>query len=98
MITWSGHGYLVAVITYGISLLTEVVTESAFADEQYYQREAWPLALALFAAGSVLLPIGRRLNSADGYGRHSLFFLPVQWWGPILLMAALVVFIQRSVF
>ena len=110
MIIWSGHGYLVAVFVFGASLLMELATESAFNDDNFYQREAWPLALALVIAGVLSFMIGRNLNSAGerrlvdpetneevvvATGNHSLFFLRMHWWGPILFVIAVIVFIQR---
>ena len=73
MVIWSGHGYLVAVAVFGMSLLMELATERAFHDDNYYQREWWPLFTALALAACIscdmrlitarLLP--RRNNSAS---------------------------------
>ena len=112
MIVWSGHGYLVAVFVFVASLLMELGTESVFNDDNYYQREAWPLALALVTAGILSFLIGVKLNSAGerrlvdpetneevvvASGNHSLFFLKMHWWGPILFVIAVIVFVQRIV-
>ena len=109
MIIWSGHGYLVAVLVFVVSLLMELGTESAFGDEAFYQREAWPLASALLIAGALSFAIGLALNrerirvdpiTLDEFvvppGNHSLFFIKMQWWGPILLVISVIVFVQRS--
>jgi hypothetical protein len=110
MIIWSGHGYLVAIFVFGASLLMEFGTEAAFNDKNFYQREAWPLALALIIAGALSFFIGLKLNSSGqrrlldpetneevvvATGNHSLFFLKMHWWGPILFVVAVIVFVQR---
>ncbi len=110
MIIWSGHGYLVAVFVFGASFLMELATESAFKDDNFYQREAWPLALALAIAGVLCFLIGIKLNTGGdrrlidpetneefvvATENHSLFFLKMQWWGPFLFIIAVIVFIQR---
>ena len=112
MIIWSGHGYLVAVFVFGASFLMELATESAFNDDNFYQRESWPMALALTIAGVLCFLIGLKLNSAGERrlvdpetneevvvtaGSHSLFFLKMHWWGPILFVIAVIVLVQRMV-
>lgn len=110
MITWTGHGYLVAVFVFGTSFLMEWATESAFNDDNFYQRESWPLALALVIAGLLSFFVGQRLNTAGervlvdpeteeqisvSTANHTLFFLKMHWWGPILFGIAAIVLAQR---
>jgi hypothetical protein len=112
MIVWSGHGYLVAVAVFVLSLGMEVATEAHFQDDSYYQREGWPLALALILAGIFSLELGRRLNRPGGRvlidretgaevhttpgNHHRLFFIPMQYWGPILFIGGLAVWVARA--
>ena len=65
MIIWSGHGYLVAVFVFGISLLMELSTESVFNDDDFYQREAWPFPLAMVIAAALCFLVGSWLKGAD---------------------------------
>ena len=112
MIIWSGHGYLVAVFVFGVSLLMELGVESATGDDGFYQREAWPFALALAIAGVLCLLVGRKLNAIGARrliapetneevlihaGNHTLFFLKMHWWCPILFLMAVIVVVQRLV-
>jgi hypothetical protein len=112
MIIWSGHGYLVAVFVFGVSLLMELGTESAFNDDDFYQREAWPFPLALIIASAMCFIVGRSLKTAgdrrlidpETYEEvvvsskdHTLFFVKVHWWGPILFVIAVVFFVQRII-
>jgi hypothetical protein len=57
VIIWSGWGFLVAVIVFGASLATELVTE-AVGDDRFYQTQAWPLALALILSGVTIWTVG----------------------------------------
>ncbi len=108
VIVWSGRGYIVPAATFAISLATEYMTETLFADEKYYQKQAWPLSLALMAAAGVCYGVGKRLNRATTDSRaqpsiappagraHTFFFVRMELWGPILAAIALVSFFVRS--
>ena len=110
MIIWTGRGYLVAVIVFLLSLGTEWGVESALGDDTYYQRHAWPLALALFTSGVISWLLGNQFNSEKGRvvidketGQemvidgpdHTLFFIKMQYWGPILMLIAASLFFFR---
>jgi hypothetical protein len=90
VIIWSGYGYLVAVFVFAVSLLMEIAVESATGDDGFYQREAWPFALAMATASVLCLVVGLKLNSIGARrlidpetneevflpsGDHSLLFL-----------------------
>lgn len=92
--------------------MMELGTEAATNDDAYHQREAWPLAIALaiaallsFMAGWKLARVAERrlVDPATdeevviSTANHSLFFVPMIWRGPILLVVAVVVFVQRLV-
>jgi hypothetical protein len=101
MIIWSGWGFLVAVIVFGASLAMEAMTEALTGDNQFYQTHAWPLALALALAGVITWGVGKYF-STRGAGRtattsdpHRFFFIPMRYWGPILLVLSLVSFVAR---
>ena len=66
MLIWSGRGYLVPVFVFCISLFMEIVTESTFQDDGFYQREAWPLALALTLAGFLCIVFGQAMRDRGG--------------------------------
>ncbi len=100
MIIWSGMGYLVLILGFGSLLMTEVVLESIFADETYYQAHGWPKLLGFVIAGILVWFLGNFLNTADSKkirdpetgkkmivrGDHTLFFIPMEYWGPIFLI------------
>jgi hypothetical protein len=97
MIIWAGHGYLVAVFVFVASLLMELASESVTHDSEYYQREGLPLAGALAIAAVLSLVVGLALRRGAAPGRkHTLFFIPMPVWGPLLLALAVGVYVTRT--
>jgi hypothetical protein len=109
MIIWSGWGFLVAIIAFGASLAMELGTEALVGDDRYYQVQAWPLALALALSGAIVWTVGKYLQArgarvvidkATGQeltigGQHRFFFIPMHYWGPVLIVLAILPFILR---
>ena len=110
MLVWNGKGYLVAVVAFIAALGAEYLSESYFADQNYYQAHGWPLAAALFAAGIISWFVGSYfhrqgsrtvIDKATGQeltigGGDALFFIPMRYWGPILAVAAIAVLAYRG--
>lgn len=110
-VIWNGKGYLVAVVTFVFALGAEYVSESYFADQNYYQAHGWPLAAALLAAGIVSWFLGNYFHKAGSRtvidkatgqemsigGDDALFFVPMRYWAPILAVAAAAVLAYRGV-
>jgi hypothetical protein len=108
MIIWSGLGFLVAIITFGFSLIAELAARALFKDPTYYQTHKWPLAIALALAAVSVWFLGRYLHGRPAKTlidpetkrevvlgrRHTLFFIKMEYWGPILLAIALVALIR----
>lgn len=92
MIIWSGWGFLVFLIVFAVSVLAEVLVESSLRDESYYQSHGWPLAVALICSAVVTWYVGSFLNRQPGRSdnRHRFFFIPMQYWAPILTVLAIV--------
>lgn len=109
MIIWRGWGFLVAVFAFGASLAMEFVTESMTGDDGFYQEHAWPLALAFIVAGVVIWFVGKNLHArgarvvidkATGQeltigGSHTFFFVPMHYWGVVLIALAPLPFLLR---
>lgn len=84
-----GHGYLVLVLIVAIGAGMEWSVETLFEDDTYYQNQAWPLSVAMALAGTTTFVLGRHLNGRSVIGPdHWFFFLPMHYWGPILIGAA----------
>ena len=109
MIIWSGLGFLVVVFAFGCSLAVNLVTNPFFGSN-YYKTHSWPLALALVVAGALSWLVGNALNRrpAKVYidkdtgkevsfrSNHSLFFIKMHYWGPILVALAFASLIFRT--
>jgi drug/metabolite transporter (DMT)-like permease len=98
MIIWSGWGFLVAVFTFGASLAMELLTETMTGDSDFYQREPWPLALALVLAGALTWVVGKTLNdraTRTSAARHTFFFMPMHYWAAVRVALALLPFVLR---
>ena len=79
--------------------MSEVVVEAAFQDDRYYQTHGWPKAAASWLAAAIVGPLGRWMNRGEArelvdpqtgevvrlqrQGGHTLFFIPMEWWGVI---------------
>lgn len=108
-IIWSGYGFLVAVIVFGFSLAANVTTNWVTGNNKYWDTHRWPFALSLLLSGLMCLLVGflfRRRNARllidpetgeDVVLResHTLFFIPVIWWAPILIAFALITFVME---
>ena len=98
IVIWKGAGGLVLIFGIVAALLTNVVTSSAFNQNNYFADHAWAQAMSLWMAGTACWFLGRYLNSKSGRvlidkatGQeitikpdHSLFFIKLEYWGPIL--------------
>jgi len=88
MIVWTRMGFLVAVYAFGSSLVAQLLTNHFTGTETYWDAHRWPVGVALIGAGLLSFVtsslLGRRNQSA-----HTLFFVPVFWWGPLLWLGGL---------
>lgn len=104
MIIWRGFGILVVVIAGAALVLTQVIA-NALLGAGTYEGHSGPLgALALLVAAAIVWPLGRTLNRRGGRTlldpatgqqvvlrpNHSLFFIPMEYWAPILGVGAIV--------
>lgn len=88
---WSGRGYVAALIIGAVLLATEYITEQWYGDEMLYQSEWWPITMALFISGALVHFLNRKLLGAEylehpANKRHTLFFIDLKHWPPILLV------------
>jgi hypothetical protein len=103
-IIWTGKGFLVAVITFGCSFIANLISDSATGSEAYWEAHRWPLAVSLLISGLACWWLAVRLRNRGGRvlfdpkngekvvigNEHTLFFIPVVWWGPILALVGLI--------
>ncbi len=106
VIIWRGLGFLVAVIIFGCSLAANLIF-NATRGEGYYDHHKWPFAVSLIVSAAICWFLGDFLRKrsdrividkqtgkefAVNRSRHALFFVPMHWWSPILLVIAVVLF------
>lgn len=98
MIIWQGWGILVAVFFVVATLLCDWAVGAVFG-ANYVKLHGWPMGVALLLAAAASWQFGRHLNGRPARividketgeevalksGTHSLFFIPMQYWGFIL--------------
>jgi len=109
MIIWSGWGFLVAIIVIINTLLGKVIFGSITRDTTYFQDHSWPMAVMLIISGVMSWYLGKYINKPNGKvyidaetgekvmfnKKHSLFFIKMEYWGPILGVIAIVTLFTR---
>jgi hypothetical protein len=103
-IVWTGYGYLVAVFVFGFSLIANLITNSVTGDGAYWDAHKWPFVVSLFLSAITCWLVGRFFRNRNARvlvdlqnGKevvlresHTLFFIPLIWWGPILAACGLI--------
>ena len=103
MIIWSGLGFLVAVIVFGCALAANLIANSVTGGGTYWDENRWTLGVALLVAAVACWSLGRYLRGRKARTlidketgeeviqkpSHSLFFIPMDYWGPILAVVGL---------
>ena len=90
MIIWRGWGILALVIWIACLAVTQLVTDGVMRQKGYYSANAWPIILGSLIAAVAIWFLGRAMNEAPRsrsrrmYGAsHSVFWVPMEYWGPI---------------
>ncbi len=108
MVIWTRHGFLVAVFVFGCSLVANLLTNHFTGSGDYWNDHKWPFGVSLLVSGLLSWAVGSRLADANTKtfvdketGResvvkpnHTLFFIKMHWWGPILLVAGVVLIVK----
>jgi len=111
IVIWRGAG--AAVLLFGIiaAVVMNVITSSAFNQNNYFATHSWAQAMALWGAGAASWLAGKYLNSRPGREviaevsgerviekpNHHLMFIKMEYWGPIYLAIGLVVLIAGMI-
>ena len=89
------------VIAFAALILTATAVNAIFGGG-YFENHNWPPFLGAVLAGAAVWLLGRRLNGRPGRtmidrqtgeevelkNKHDLFFIPMEYWGPILVLLA----------
>ena len=100
IVIWRGAGAIVFLFGILAALVTNIATSLWFDQPNYFQTHAWAQAAALWLAAIACWLLGRYLHSRPGRmlidkatgeeiiqrPRHDLFFIKLEYWGPILLV------------
>jgi hypothetical protein len=107
MIVWRGRGVLVAVITFGCLLITELATRYFCHDNTYYQHHGWPKLAAFLIAAILVWGLSQREADLFTVSQHggkepllreqdTLFLISVRYWPWVLCVLAFVFYFVRS--
>ena len=100
-------GFLVFVFVLGCSFVANLLT-NLFKGEEYWNEHQWPFGMSLLVAAFFSWIVGvllakRRVRTLIDKDtgeevvvtpNHSLFFIKMQWWGPILLIAGIILILK----
>ena len=99
MIIWSGLGLFIPVIVFAVCLTVAFPLQSITGSEAAYHSYGMPIALLISAA--LIYFLGKRLNGVTKTyidkktgeeiiikKNHSLFFIPMEYWGHIVAVIA----------
>jgi hypothetical protein len=104
-LVWSGKGFLVPAVTFGMCLSTEILVRVRYHDEKYYQTHGWPILTAFLISAAVIYLLSRRLvaqrelrDLATGelvvlQENHRFLFVHVRYWPAILFVLGFVLFV-----
>jgi ABC-type amino acid transport system permease subunit len=111
MIIWSGLGFFVAVIVLGCALAANLIADAMTGSGTYWDENRWTLGVALLVAAVLCWFVGRYLRGRKARTlidkqtgeevimkpSHSLFFIPMDYWGPILAVVGLALLVKDLV-
>ncbi len=108
MIIWSGFGFLALLIPIVTCLLVTGPVAAIF-PSGYLANHNWPAALGVLAGAVVVWILGLRLHANQRVlvdpqtgqpvtlrRTHSLFFIPMQYWGIVAAVIAVFILFARS--
>lgn len=99
MIIWKGWGFLSILIALAGAVIGTIMT-GLF--DHGGRSQALGIALGLVMAAVANWFVGRALNrsrregNAGAFNRHSLFFMPMEWFSAAMLVGAIFVFVVAA--
>ena len=111
MIIWQGFGWSVAAIVFGFSLISNFVCDAVYS-QGYYDNHKWPFAASLLLSAAICWFLGNFLKTRSdrtvidkktgkefviNESRHALFFIPMHFWGPLLAVISLIIFLVEII-
>jgi hypothetical protein len=111
MVIWSGWGFLVALFVIGAALLSNLAFDAVLGSG-YYSAHKWTVGVAMFIAAVLSWVVGSELRKRTARAvidkttgqeivldraTHRLFFIPMRYWGMILGIIGVVLFIVEFI-
>jgi hypothetical protein len=96
MVIWTGWGIVAGIIWVACFLATQLAVDQIYEDG-FYKAHVWPKILAATVSAPIIWFVGRAMNGAAtddqrAHGaRHTLFWIPVEYWGPLFFIVGVVV-------
>lgn len=110
-IVWRGVGILVPIFAFASLVIAELVSESIFSNEQYYQENPWVMSVG-FLLGAVAIAVTTLIfkdeepreiidqNSGEHVfipgKRHDFFHIPMKVWSIILVFIAIASYVGST--
>jgi len=88
MLFWRGLGILVLFIVIGCVVAAVTVSRTITHDADYPEMHGWVMGSGFFVA-AIICWLWSRYLAKKGSHDHSLCSIPIQWWGPLLLVAGI---------
>jgi hypothetical protein len=109
MIIWSGLGILVPIAAVFCLMTAYYLVVTVTGSDFYWDAHTWPYGGALLVSAVACWFVGQYFHKRKGKvlldpatGKevalkpsHTLFFIPIRWWGPILAIIAAVCFAKE---
>jgi hypothetical protein len=104
MIIFTGLGFLAVLLPIFIYTGTQYVVNAIMGNNMYFTENAWPKFVGVLIGGIVVWFLGKHLNKNKAQvlidketGKevvlkktHTLFFIPMEYWGPIVILIGLI--------
>ena len=104
MLIWTGWGWLVPVIVFVVSLLTQVTSQEVTGQDQIYQEQPWLFAMSTLVSGGIVWFLAKYFDKKKGRvvidketgqeimlrSSDALFFVPLRFWAFILPVIGIV--------
>ena len=111
MLIWKRWGILAIVIGFGSLVMTQLLVDAVWGEGTYTADSGLWAGVGSLLGGAVTLAVGLRLNrwarTEEGpwlpisqlpyRERHTLFWVPMEYWGALLTMLGLIMIIGRAI-
>lgn len=92
MVIWTGRGWVLFAMVIGLGAVVQWLVEA----QLHVAYQGWPLSLVFVVVGVFAAIVGPVWNGRARPAPHTLFFVPMQWWAPILVVLAIANAVWRT--